>query len=214
MHTCGKPANEVKPGKPRRTPCFTWDGAAARVDCNHQPPTTANNLCLHRPVPTRSCSPPRLAPTDTMMRLDASACMEPFSEYNSRKSAVCGLIFRVDDPGEPHAFELDRSIQRAPGGTAEQDWAQFCAELPADDCRIGLATVSWQADDGHRASKPVFLLWSPSKAPIKTKMIYSASSASLKTALQGAGIAYQAGDTPGLDWTAVVEKAKSATTAR
>eukprot|EP01043_Picozoa_sp_COSAG02_P037763 COSAG02_NODE_2857_length_7888_cov_4.283220_1_plen_150_part_00 len=149
-----------------------------------------------------------------MMRLDTSACIEPFSEYKSRKTDVCGLIFRVDDPREPHAFQLDRSIQKSPERSPEQDWANFCAELPADDCRLGLANVSWEADDGHRASKTVFLLWSPSLAPIKTKMIYSASSASLKTALQGAGVNYQAGDAASLEWSAVVEKAKSATTAR
>ena len=149
-----------------------------------------------------------------MMRLDASACMEPLSEYNSRKSDVCGLIFRVDDPRDPHAFLLDHTVQKGAEANAEQDWATFCSQLPADDCRMGLTTISWEADDGHRASKSVFLLWSPSQAPIKTKMIYSASSSSLKTALQVSGVNYQAGDAAGLEWSAVIEKAKSATTAR
>ncbi len=153
-------------------------------------------------------------PPGIMMRLDASACMEPFSEYTSRKTDICGLIFRVDDPREPHAFQLDRSIQKSPERCSEQDWANFCAELPADDCRMGLVSVTWDAADGHRASKSVFVLWSPSQAPIKTKMIYSASSASLKSALQGAGVNYQAGDAASLEWSAVVEKAKSSVTAR
>jgi cofilin len=149
----------------------------------------------------------------SMMRLDASACMDGFTEFKSRKSDVNGLLFRVDDPREPHAIQLEQTVQKS-GGSAEEDWAAFCAQLPADDCRYGLVSVSWDADDGHRASKSIFLLWSPSQAPIKTKMIYSASSSSLKSALQGAGVNYQAGDHASLEWAAVIEKAKSATTAR
>ena len=72
-----------------------------------------------------------------MMRLDASSCVEPFGEFNSHKTDVAGLLFKVDNPAQPHAIQLEASLAKSGAGN-EEDWRSLCAQLPADDCRFGL----------------------------------------------------------------------------
>ena len=146
-----------------------------------------------------------------MMRLDASGCMDRFGEYNKRRGDTRALVFKVDNPRDPHHIEVDAAVPKGDGGAAE-DWPAVCACLPQDDCRYVLCGLSWEAEDGHTASKQVFVLWSPSQAPIKTKLVYSASTGSLKQALQGSWTNHQAGSEDGLEYETVLQRAKDSCT--
>ena len=154
----------------------------------------------------------RTGPNMTL-RLDASSCVQSFGDYQDRNTPTCALLFRIDNPKDPHGVEVDQAIEGV--GSSEANWAQFCQALPEDDCRYGIFNVSWEAEDGHRVSgKSVFVLWAPEGSPVKSKLVYSAASGSLKMALQTGGVNFRAGDRSELEFSLLLDKAKSATTSR
>ena len=107
------------------------------------------------------------------------------SQARSAASAsVCGTR-RFRSPGPSVAAASASALPVIFSILDMASWPAVCACLPQDDCRYVLCGLSWEAEDGHTASKQVFVLWSPSQAPIKTKLVYSASTGSLKQALQG-----------------------------
>lgn len=84
-------------------------------------------------------------------------------------------------------------------GPRTATYADFCADLPENDCRYGLIDLEFSTDDGRPTSKLVLLTWNPDTAPVRNKMLYSGSKEALKTALPGVGIHINATDAAELD---------------
>mmetsp|Transcript_41021 Transcript_41021/g.80304 ORF Transcript_41021/g.80304 Transcript_41021/m.80304 type:complete len:144 (+) Transcript_41021:169-600(+) len=85
-------------------------------------------------------------------------------------------------------------------GPITNTFEDFCAELPADDCRYGLVDVEVTTDEGRATSKLVFISWNPDSCKIRTKMLYAASKDTLKSALGGVGIIINATSACDLDY--------------
>lgn len=84
-------------------------------------------------------------------------------------------------------------------GDRTKTYEDFCAALPADDCRYGVIDLDFKTDDGRPTSKLVLITWNPDTASVRNKMLYSGSKEALKSALNGVGIHINATDYAELD---------------
>ena len=84
-------------------------------------------------------------------------------------------------------------------GDRAKTYEDFCADLPADDCRYGIIDLDFETVDGRPTSKLVFITWNPDTASVRNKMLYSGSKEALKSTLNGVGIHINATDYAELD---------------
>lgn len=84
-------------------------------------------------------------------------------------------------------------------GERSKTYEDFCAALPADDCRYGLIDLDFTTVDDRPTSKLVFITWNPDTASVRNKMLYSGSKEALKSTLNGVGIHINATDQAELD---------------
>merc|ERR1712159_186243 len=108
---------------------------------------------------------------------------------------------------------ISKVASEAPAGSCEEDWGKFSALLTGEyaaKCCYAVFDFDWEADDGHDASKIMFVLWSPEGAKVKDKMMTTGSKDALKKALVGIGQDFQATDASEITYEECLEKAKSA----
>jgi cofilin len=103
----------------------------------------------------------------------------------------------------------------APGGTCEEDWKKFaemCTGKYATEPLYAVFDFDWEAEDGHAASKILFVTWVPETAKIKSKMLTTSTKEAVKRALVGIGQDFQATDASEITYDCALDKCKSATT--
>ena len=66
----------------------------------------------------------------------------------------------------------------------ELDWALLCGALPPDDCRFAVFDLAFTSHDGRVSDKLVLILWAPSSASARAKMLYAASKSALTSLLK------------------------------
>jgi len=75
-----------------------------------------------------------------------------------------------------------------------------------EQCRFAIFDAEYKTKDGQPRNKIIFIMWSPEKAKIKQRMVYSSSKDALKKALgEGIGKEVQANDHGDLDWGNIME---------
>ena len=112
------------------------------------------------------------------------------------------LIFAIDESG--------RVVIDARGGKGAT-YDEFCTALPASAPRFAVYDLSFENSDGCKMSKLVFFAWSPEGAPMRAKMLYASTKATLVEALSGAvQVTLQATDSDDLDLKAVLPKCSTA----
>ena len=105
-------------------------------------------------------------------------------------------IFKISD-------DFSRIEVSSTAETATYD--EFCASLPANDCRYGVYDFEYEVDGGKR-NKIVLFVWAPDSAKIKNKMLYASSKDNLKKMMVGIGSEVQATDASEIDYQVVLEK--------
>jgi cofilin len=98
-----------------------------------------------------------------------------------------------------YKIENKKTIVIETKGERSKTYEDFCAALPEDDCRYGLVDLEFNFSDGRPTSKLVLITWNPDTANVRSKMLYSGSKESLKTALNGVGVHFNATDHSELD---------------
>jgi len=89
----------------------------------------------------------------------------------------------------------------------DPDYENFLKEFPSDECRWAVYDLEYEAEDGGKRNKVVFVYWSPAGSTIKQRMVYSASNNILKARL-GVVLEIQGNDEDDLEFVNVLEKAK------
>lgn len=144
----------------------------------------------------------------SFMQLSSEA-RELYQEVHWGKLRGCTLRLVSDslcDAGS--SFAHASSDQSTPN--AESQWNNMVAELPHDQCAFFIANFDYVADsDGVRRSKVLAILWAPSSAPAKQKMLSAFCEKSvIDQCGSGGGIArrLQGGTLADLDYEVVREK--------
>jgi cofilin len=135
-------------------------------------------------------------------------CAASFEELKSKKTHRF-ILYTITADGK----HISKVAAEAPAGTCEEDWGKFAGVLTgeyATKCCYAVFDFDWTAEDGHDAQKIMFVLWSPEGAKVKDKMMTTGSKDALKRALVGVGQDFQATDASEIEYSACLEKAKSA----
>jgi len=112
------------------------------------------------------------------------------------------LIFKIDESG--------RVVIDARGDKGAS-YDAFCAALPAASPRFAVYDLAFENSDGCKMSKLVFFAWSPEGAPMRDKMMYASTKATLVDALSGrVQVTLQANDADDLDLRSVLPKCGTA----
>jgi len=102
----------------------------------------------------------------------------------------------------------NKSITLLKAAEPTATYADFLAELPADDCRYAVLKFDYDAGSDGNRSKLIFYMWTPETSKIKSKMMYAGSKDSIKKALQGIQIEIQGTDASEVSEEEVLKKCK------
>ena len=124
------------------------------------------------------------------------------SEFNSVKLThkYKYIIYRITEDLKEVA------VEKMAGKDRKYD--DFIADLPKDEARYAVYDLEYDTKDGKR-TKLVFILWTPDNCNIKSKMLYSATKATMKNALVGISAEIQATDAQEISMEAIMEKVLS-----
>lgn len=126
-----------------------------------------------------------------------------YSEFASmQKGGHRAVTFKLD-PSSKSKMEVD--LDQTLPSDASHD--QVLALLPNDDCRFMFFSVDYMEGQGHR-TKTIFVLWVPSDAKVKNKMVYASAAVPLKTKLNTSCLSVQTGTLDAIDYEAMVEKCR------
>ena len=103
----------------------------------------------------------------------------------------------------------NKSITLLKAADPSASYADFLAELPADDCRYAVLKFDYDAGSDGNRSKIVFFMWAPDTSKTKSKMMYAGSKDSIKKALQGIQIEIQGTDASEVSEEEVLNKCKA-----
>mgnify|MGYP000987987029 CR=1 FL=1 len=113
-------------------------------------------------------------------------------------STMRWVTFRMSEDWK--SVIVDRKAAR------ESTWEEFVKALEdAGDCRYGAFSLDFEQSEGQRRNKLVSVLWTPSQATVRSKMLYAATKDSVKRALVGTGLELQAGNASALELGDVFE---------
>ena len=99
----------------------------------------------------------------------------------------------------------------------EEQWDHFISHLPQENCAYGLAEFKYiSPTDGVERRKTVFVLWAPSAAPRKDKMMvaFSANGVVNKIGSGGIGCRVQAGRAQELEYQEVLNQVLARSTVK
>lgn len=118
------------------------------------------------------------------------ACIKMWEQLKSGKIKACN--FKLSDNLKEIVVEDDSVVAK---GT-ENAWDAWTKSLPDKECRYGIYDVNMQIDMGSGLSagtrtKLVFVVWAPSTASIKQKMVTASSKDALKKKLDGFQVEWQ-----------------------
>jgi len=125
-------------------------------------------------------------------------CIQEFQDFKLRNN--CGhIVYRIS----PDLKEVIVDSKGEPNSTFES----LIKSFPENDCRYAVTHVSYDKGqtEGKR-SKVVFILWCPSTASVKHKLVYAATVDGFKKTLPGVQVQVQAAHHADLDLAEVVAK--------
>ncbi|PSS34317.1 Actin-depolymerizing factor 7 like, partial [Actinidia chinensis var. chinensis] len=79
-------------------------------------------------------------------------------------------------------------------GSPEEDYNDFAASLPVDECRYAVFDFDFITDENCQKSKIFFIAWSPDTSKVRMKMVYASSKDRFKRELDGIQVELQATD--------------------
>jgi len=110
------------------------------------------------------------------------------------------LVFKFDSPKEPKNVLLDAQ--------GSGSFADFVGALPETEARYGIYNLNYKKGDGDR-QKVALLVWAPSAAHVKQRMLIASNKDAMKQQLQGIHIEFQAEHHSGLDFKEWIEQAQN-----
>jgi len=96
-------------------------------------------------------------------------------------------------------------------GGKDATYQEFVGKLPANDCRYAVYDFEFDAPEGGKRSKILFVLWAPDGAKVKPKMMYTSTKSDFRKKLVGVGTEIQATDASEIDYETILDKAKKDT---
>ncbi|GER43511.1 actin depolymerizing factor [Striga asiatica] len=96
------------------------------------------------------------------------------------------IIFKIE--------EKQKQVVVEKVGEPTQTYDDFCANLPADECRYAVYDFDFVTAENCQKSKIFFIAWSPDTSRIRNKMIYASSKDRFKRELDGIQVELQATD--------------------
>ncbi|WOL10121.1 actin-depolymerizing factor [Canna indica] len=94
-------------------------------------------------------------------------------------------------------FKIDEKIQQVTLdklGEPEQNYDDFTASLPSDECRYAVFDFDFVTDENCQKSKIFFISWVPDTSKVRSKMLYASSKDRFKRELDGIQVELQATD--------------------
>ncbi|XP_048132649.1 actin-depolymerizing factor [Rhodamnia argentea] len=94
-------------------------------------------------------------------------------------------------------FKIEEKIQQVTIeklGGPDETYDDFCASLPADECRYAVFDFDFTTDENCQKSKIFFIAWSPDTSRVRSKMLYASSKDRFKRELDGIQVELQATD--------------------
>ncbi|KAK4273046.1 hypothetical protein QN277_021517 [Acacia crassicarpa] len=116
-----------------------------------------------------------------------------------RKKAYRYVIFKVD--------EKKREVVVEKTGSPAQNYDDFTASLPENDCRYAIYDFDFVTPENCQKSKIFFIAWSPSTSRIRSKMLYATSKDRFRRELDGVHFEIQATDPTEMDLEVLRERA-------
>ncbi|KAK6126145.1 hypothetical protein DH2020_040123 [Rehmannia glutinosa] len=92
-------------------------------------------------------------------------------------------------------------------GEPTQNYDDFTASLPADECRYAVYDFDFVTAENCQKSRIFFIAWSPDTARIRSKMIYASSKDRFKRELDGIQVELQATDPTEMDLDVIKSRA-------
>ena len=108
------------------------------------------------------------------------------------------VIFKLND-------ELTEVVVEKKAGP-DASYNDFCAELPANDCRYAIFDFAYDHKGEGTRNKILFVVWAPDSAKIKAKMLYASTKDAVRKKLVGIGVEIQATDVDEIDHSTVLER--------
>lgn len=117
-----------------------------------------------------------------------------------QKGKLRAVTFKMDvNSKSKMQIELDQTLESET--STHEDIANV---LPTDDCRFAFLNLSYMEGLGKR-SKAIFILWVPSEAKVKSKMVYASCAVPLKAKLGITCLSAQGGDASIIDYAELVD---------
>ncbi|KAM7259702.1 hypothetical protein ACFE04_015443 [Oxalis oulophora] len=116
-----------------------------------------------------------------------------------RKKVHRYVIFKIDEK------KREVTVEKT-GGPAE-NYDDFTASLPDNDCRYAVYDYDFVTSDNCQKSKIFFIAWSPSTSRIRAKMLYATSKDRIRRELDGIHYEIQATDPTEMDLDVIRERA-------
>ncbi|KAJ1694739.1 hypothetical protein LUZ63_011437 [Rhynchospora breviuscula] len=110
-------------------------------------------------------------------------CKIKFVDLKSKRSFRY-IIFKIAD--------MQVVVEKL--GQPEENYDDFAASLPADECRYAVYDFDFISTDNCQKSKIFFISWAPDTAKIRSKMVYASSKDRFRRELDGIQVELQATD--------------------
>jgi len=112
------------------------------------------------------------------------------------------------------AFNKERTkiVVEQSGNDKDMTYEEFIKTLPSDHCRYAIYNFDFEhsymgTDITAKCERILLLLWCPSSARIREKMLFASSKRSIRKALEGVQIEIQGTDYSEVDYDTVYERA-------
>lgn len=128
------------------------------------------------------------------------------SSFHDLQQGTNRVVVYKMDPSSKSKMEIDLDASAATSSTTHGDILKY---LPSDDCRYIFFNVQYMQGLGQRI-KTFFVLWVPSDAKTKNKMVYASCAVPLKAKLGITCLSIQTGSQDDLDYDALVARCQAA----
>ncbi|TVU44387.1 hypothetical protein EJB05_03824 [Eragrostis curvula] len=126
-------------------------------------------------------------------------CMLKFGELQSKRLHRF-ITFKMDDKFKE--IIVDQVGDRT---TSYED---FTNTLPENDCRYAIYDFDFVTAEDVQKSRIFYILWSPSSAKVKSKMLYASSNQKFKSGLNGIQVELQATDASEISLDEIKDRAR------
>jgi cofilin len=128
------------------------------------------------------------------------------TEFNALQKGTNRVTVFKMDVNSKSKIEIDLDRVGASESTSHED---IISMLPTDDCRYIFFNLDYMEGLGKR-TKTFFVLWVPSDAKTKAKMVYASCAVPLKAKLAITCLSIQTGSTDAFDYDALVARCQAA----